>query len=836
MPDTPDELDSTGSDARLVELSDRRRSVPDELTIKMERGARVLVFSDLRLTNAATDISREVTRTVARPIEECRGPGVVVLAGDVFDLRDGTDIESALASHSRLTTALAAFVAGPCHRLVVLPGTRDRALAYDTRAVDAINAIGGEVALACALEVDTGVGTRLVQVEPGHRLDPAAAFADPRDVNDRPLALHVARDIGPMLAADEQNGAWLAGIDDLTDSGLAGAFVASRFAYRRLFRRSAWLLIPALVGMALFLSFIELTAPHPTGNALRRLLRLFGSGLVLELALVAAVLVFTATQLRDSLGSVAWWGVRPRGNDDARGEAVTLATAGGVGLITAHTRRPELTDLGGGSFYANCGSGGRVVECVRARGGFPPVFVERMRCSWVELEAGAELHARLWHGVRDLPHQRWLERMVARDRVKPAWPPAVVAQHPGTVTWPSTGDALALRRRTRRIAATAIAATGVLNLASAVTLPIASRFEGLERFAPIGVPEAAAALVALAGVGLLFLARGVRRGQRHAWQLALALLLVSIGGHVVKGLDIEEAFLTLLVAMFLATHGNDFAAPANPSSARRAVSVALTTAAIVITAGVVGVEVHGPRIPLDRAIAAVSMRMVGVRSVHLPTRLDTLLSPALLAVGIGIAISVAWLAFRPAVTARTSSFRPLSRERARYLVEKYGTDSLSYFALRSDKEWFGHRDSLVAYRVNNGIALVSPDPVGPISQRAEAWTAFREFADDHGWSVAVMAAGSSWLPIYGASGMHDLYIGDEAVVDVRRFSLDGKQNKSLRQSVSRVRKAGYRVEMFDPSKLAPELEHQLRDLMTESRKGDVERGFSMTLGRGVRDR
>ena len=49
--------------------------------------------------------------------------------------------------------------------------------------------------------------------------------------------------------------------------------------------------------------------------------------------------------------------------------------------------------------------------------------------------------------------------------------------------------------------------------------------------------------------------------------------------------------------------------------------------------------------------------------------------------------------------------------------------------------------------------------------------------------------------------------------------------------MSRVRKAGYRVEMFDPSKLEPALEDQLRELMTESRKGDVERGFSMTLGR-----
>jgi lysylphosphatidylglycerol synthetase-like protein (DUF2156 family) len=94
-----------------------------------------------------------------------------------------------------------------------------------------------------------------------------------------------------------------------------------------------------------------------------------------------------------------------------------------------------------------------------------------------------------------------------------------------------------------------------------------------------------------------------------------------------------------------------------------------------------------------------------------------------------------------------------------------------------------------------------------------------------------MGASEEWLPVYRASGMHDLYIGDEAVVDVRRFNLDGKQNKSLRQSVGRVEKAGYRVEFHDPARLDAALEDELRALMTESRRGDVERGFSMTLGR-----
>ena len=133
----------------------------------------------------------------------------------------------------------------------------------------------------------------------------------------------------------------------------------------------------------------------------------------------------------------------------------------------------------------------------------------------------------------------------------------------------------------------------------------------------------------------------------------------------------------------------------------------------------------------------------------------------------------------------------MSRDRARFIVERYGTDSLSYFALRDDKEWFGFRDTLVAYRVHNGIALGVARPRSvPVGQRAEAWAAFREFADEHGWPVAVMGACADWLPVYRASGMHDLYIGDEAVVDVRRFSLDGKQNKSLRQSVGRVEKSG----------------------------------------------
>jgi lysylphosphatidylglycerol synthetase-like protein (DUF2156 family) len=168
---------------------------------------------------------------------------------------------------------------------------------------------------------------------------------------------------------------------------------------------------------------------------------------------------------------------------------------------------------------------------------------------------------------------------------------------------------------------------------------------------------------------------------------------------------------------------------------------------------------------------------------------------------------------------------------ARRMVARCQGDTLAYFALREDKRFFFHGDSMVAYAVMNGVALVSPDPLGPTAERRATWDAFVEFADDHGWPVAVMGAGEDWLGIYRASGMHDVYVGDEAVVDVRRFDLAGGRNKGLRQAVNRVAKKGYRTEFHDPAAIDPSLEAKLRALMTESRRGDVERGFSMTLGR-----
>jgi lysyl-tRNA synthetase, class II len=129
------------------------------------------------------------------------------------------------------------------------------------------------------------------------------------------------------------------------------------------------------------------------------------------------------------------------------------------------------------------------------------------------------------------------------------------------------------------------------------------------------------------------------------------------------------------------------------------------------------------------------------------------------------------------------------------------------------------------------VCLISPDPIGPVQERKPAWRAFCRFVDAQGWVLGGLGAAKKWPPIYRATSMHVLYAGDEGVVRTGRFTLEGGRFKSLRQAVKRIANYGYRISFHDPARLDPALRASLEEVMAKSRRGGVQRGFSMTLGR-----
>jgi len=355
------------------------------------------------------------------------------------------------------------------------------------------------------------------------------------------------------------------------------------------------------------------------------------------------------------------------------------------------------------------------------------------------------------------------------------------------------------------------------------------------------VVQAAGALTAIAGIGMIMLSRGILKGQRRSWLVAVALLVATLALHLVHAADVITLLVCAGVLTLLIVQRELFRAQTESATLVTAFVILAIGGLIATLGGFITVEVagrvhHHPLPGWPRVLLGSAERLVGVQWVEFPATIDRYVSISLLAVGISLIVVALYLLTRPVVDRRLSSGRAAigrraAELRARDIVRRHGTGTLDYFALRDDKQWYFHRDSLVAYAVFGGVCLVSPDPIGPFSERAHVWDSFRRYVDRNGWGLGVMGAGEEWLPTYQASGMRFLYIGDEAVVDPREFSLEGGKMKGLRQAVNRVARYGYTVRFLDPAHLDPADAACMAELMAKSRRGEQERGFSMMLGR-----
>jgi len=358
------------------------------------------------------------------------------------------------------------------------------------------------------------------------------------------------------------------------------------------------------------------------------------------------------------------------------------------------------------------------------------------------------------------------------------------------------------RPRPESLLAWAAALVGVIGIVSALTPEMADRYRIVRGVLPPGGIAAARVATLALGLALIWLSRSLARRRRRAWQLAVVVVLASAVAHLAKGLDFEEATISLALLAALVRYRRRFDIPGDPATVRPLLALAAAVGAVA--AVVLGVELHGGEIP-DR------------------------LSDLFTAVSILLGFSALFLWLRPLtqVVAQTVGERRV----ARALVDAYGSDSLSFFALRRDKSYFFSptRRAFLAYRVVAGAALVSADPVGDDEEFDALLAEFRRVAHTHGWRVAVLGASDAHLDRYRRLGMRAIAIGEEAVLRPDEFSLEGRAIRKVRQSVSRLTTAGYRLRVVSAEDADDELRAALDAVSEQWRGNQPERGFTMAM-------
>ncbi|MFC5261290.1 bifunctional lysylphosphatidylglycerol synthetase/lysine--tRNA ligase LysX [Kribbella qitaiheensis] len=172
--------------------------------------------------------------------------------------------------------------------------------------------------------------------------------------------------------------------------------------------------------------------------------------------------------------------------------------------------------------------------------------------------------------------------------------------------------------------------------------------------------------------------------------------------------------------------------------------------------------------------------------------------------------------------------------RLRRLLLQYGErDSLGYFATRRDKAvvFSPDNEAAIAYRVVNGVSLASGDPLGDPAAWPGAINRWLAEARTYGWSPAVLSASEEAAHAYVDAGLRALAMGDEAIIDVADFTLEGRTMRPVRQAVTRAQRSGYHAEVVRHGDLSPATLAEYVELAEHWRGAQTERGFSMALGR-----
>ncbi|MGW1259120.1 phosphatidylglycerol lysyltransferase domain-containing protein [Streptomyces sp. NPDC002513] len=344
----------------------------------------------------------------------------------------------------------------------------------------------------------------------------------------------------------------------------------------------------------------------------------------------------------------------------------------------------------------------------------------------------------------------------------------------------------------------------------------------------------------------LFLALVMRRRKRAAWIFnmllagplfalyALALTQDDYRRHVFNWIS---ALLTGLFVAALLIGRREFQAVGDRSNTRLALIVG--ACGILVSGGIGTLLVDATNkvagATLTDKIAYTLMR--GVSVGPLADRIDTVHAPRWVDITINILIAVSFLLVLYACFRAPRGRELLGEEdeqHLRALLAKHGErDSLGYFALRRDKAviWSPSGKAAITYRVVSGVTLASGDPIGDPEAWPGAIDAWLAQARRHAWTPAVMGASEEAGTIYARHGLDALELGDEAIVEVADFSLDGRAMRVVRQAHNRVRRAGYTVHIRRHGDIPESDMATLIEKADHWRDGGGERGFSMALGR-----
>ena len=360
-------------------------------------------------------------------------------------------------------------------------------------------------------------------------------------------------------------------------------------------------------------------------------------------------------------------------------------------------------------------------------------------------------------------------------------------------------------------------AVGIILVVSGATPALDWRLAALQGVLPLWAVEISHLLATLAGVLLLFVARGLYHRLDGAWWLALIVALLNVAFSLTKGLAFgETAAIVFLVCLLLATR-RQFTRPA--AFMHQPFRLGWFIAIAIVIACAIGILLFAFRDVAYRREIWWQFEFDAQAS----RSLRAILGASILALGISL-----WQLLRTAPgRVHPPSDQDLSRAAAIIRGQEFSAATL---ALMGDKSFLfsnsGNSFLMYAKRGRSWVALF--DPVGRCEEWPELVWRFVELADNHGGRAAFYQLRPDSLPLYLDAGLRVVKVGEEACIYLDQFCLEGSERYGLRQAVKRGEREGLTFQILPPRPVS--LEHDVLSQISDrwlATHHTVERRFSV---------
>ena len=107
-------------------------------------------------------------------------------------------------------------------------------------------------------------------------------------------------------------------------------------------------------------------------------------------------------------------------------------------------------------------------------------------------------------------------------------------------------------------------------------------------------------------------------------------------------------------------------------------------------------------------------------------------------------------------------------------------------------------DGFISYRATQTFAIVLEEPVCAEDNKVSVIKEFEKYCRTKGIKPIYYRVDEQSLYYFDTLNKKKIFIGQEAVMDLSQFTLEGKEKKSLRNALNSLLKKGYEVKVIEP--------------------------------------